>query len=495
MTRKQRWILAGIFLLAASLRCIFINSRNIQYDDAFSYFLARVSLTDIIRGTAADTMPPLYYFLLHFWQMIAIEIWFLRSLSVILSLGAIFFLFLWVRRTISISAGLWAALFAAISPLQIYHAQDIRMYSLLAFCGMGYIFFFYQAWDANRRQIKSIGYWAGLILFGVGAMYTHNLAIFWIIAPILFVILKKDWNFLWKYLLALMVVGIASLPWLVLVPGQVQKIQNAFWTPRPGPVEIIQSIMMLTFNLPEPNRVLFIGGAILAFYIFVLVIYRVIQKWKREPNLLLIFIVCFLPPVILFLASYLLRPVFVIRGFLPSQLAFLGLAGAVTSLDWKNRTGGILVGLIIFNALVSFPALYTYAEFPRSPFASASRQIQQAVNEGYFIVNDNKLSFFPINYYFSSPEQAFLKDQTGSSNDTYAPASQKAMGIYPEEDIASAVAGKNKLVFVIFQEAIREYEAAQIQHPVISWLEKNYTLTRQQTVGDLELMFFESDSK
>jgi mannosyltransferase len=492
MTRKQRLFLVGIFLLAAILRCLLINSRNIQYDDAFSYFLARVPLTDIIRGTAADTMPPLYYLLLHFWQMIANEIWFLRLLSVILSLGAIFFLFSLLRSTVSISAGLWAAFYAAISPLQIYHAQDIRMYALLAFCGMGYLYFFFKAWEANRVQTKSIGRWLGLFLFGAGGMYTHNLAIFWIISPVLFVLLKRDWKFLWKYLLALMAIGLAATPWLILVPGQIQKIQNAFWTPRPGPVEIIQSIMMLTFNLPEPNRVLFVGGAILAFYIFILVLYHVIKNWIKEPNLMLLLIVCFVPPTLLFLSSYLIRPVFVIRGFIPSQLAFLGLAGAVTSLDWKNRTGGILAGLIIVNALISYPALYSYAEFPRSPFAEASGQIQRAVDKGNLIVHDNKLSYFPIDYYFHSPEQVFLKDEPGSSNDTFAVESQQAMGIFPEEKISSAAAGKSKLVFVVFQEAIREYEAAHRQHPVIEWLGENYKLARQQTVGDLVLIFFES---
>lgn len=62
MNRKQRFILAGIVILAAILRCIFINTRNIQYDDAFSYFLARASIENIIQGTAADTMPPLFTF-------------------------------------------------------------------------------------------------------------------------------------------------------------------------------------------------------------------------------------------------------------------------------------------------------------------------------------------------------------------------------------------------------------------------------------------------
>ncbi len=495
MNRKQRLILAGIVILAAVLRCIFINTRNIQYDDAFSYFLARASIENIIRGTAADTMPPLFYFLLHYWQFVVDDIWFLRLLSVFLSLGALLFLFGLVKKSISITAGLWAALFAAISPLQIYHAQDIRMYALLAFCGMGYLYFFFQLWGGDPKPKGKTWNWVGMILFGAGAMYTHNLAVFWVLSPILFVVIKKDWNFLWKYILALLIVALAALPWLIMIPGQVQKIQNAFWTPRPGIVEVIQSIMLLTFNLPEPNQILFFGGAILAAYIFIMVIYRVFRNLSKAPNLLLLTTISFLPPFLLFLVSYLIRPVFVIRGFIPSQLAFLGLTAAITAIDWKIHLGKIMAGLVILNAVFSYPALYSYAEFPRSPFASASLQIRDAVKDDFFIVHDNKLSFFPIHYYFPSTSQVFLKDQPGTANDTFATPSQVAMEIFPVENIDSASNGRNKLVFVVFRETAREYEERNQPHPVISWLKSNYTLTAEKSVGDLRLLYFEREVK
>src|SRR5512137_3063937 len=131
MTKKQKGILLGIILLAVILRSIAINSRNIQYDDAFSYFLARVSLGNIVQGTAADTMPPLYYFLLHFWQMVSHEAWFLRLPGVFFSLVSVWLLYLLVQQLFGRPAAIWAALIAAISPFQYYHAQDVRNYSLL----------------------------------------------------------------------------------------------------------------------------------------------------------------------------------------------------------------------------------------------------------------------------------------------------------------------------------------------------------------------------
>ncbi len=495
MNRRQRLILAGIVILAVILRCIFINTRNIQYDDAFSYFLARASIDNIIRGTAADTMPPLFYFILHFWQMVSDEIWFLRLLSVFLSLGALLFLFGLVKNSISITAGLWAALFAVISPLQIYHAQDIRMYALFACCGMGYLYFFFQLWNDDLKPTRKTWKWVGLILFGASAMYTHNLAVFCVLSPVIFVVMKRDWKFLWKYILALFIIALTTAPWLIMVPGQVQKIQNAFWTPRPGIVEVMQSIMLLTFNLPESNKILFFGGAILAAYIFILVIYRLFRNLSKAPNLLLLTAISFFPPLLLFLLSYLIRPVFVIRGFIPSQMAFLGLTAAIAALDWKIHLGKILAGLVILNAVISYPALFSYSEFPRSPFARASIQIHDAVKDDFFIVHDNKLSFFPIHYYFPSTSQVFLKDQPGTANDTFATTSQEAMEIFPVDNIDTASTGRNKLVYIVFREAAREYEEQNQPHPVISWLKSNFTLTEEKSIGDLKLLYFERDIK
>jgi mannosyltransferase len=124
MNGSNRWWLLGIILLGLVLRCIALQDRSIAYDDAFSIFLARQSLPNIISGTAADTMPPLYYFLLHGWMQAGGPglVW-LRLLSVLLNLGSLLFLYGLTTRLAGEKAGLWSAFLCAISPLQIYHAQ------------------------------------------------------------------------------------------------------------------------------------------------------------------------------------------------------------------------------------------------------------------------------------------------------------------------------------------------------------------------------------
>ena len=64
--KKEIKFLAGIIILGVLLRCLELNSRSIQYDDAFSILLSGRNLNEIISGTAADTMPPLFYFILQY---------------------------------------------------------------------------------------------------------------------------------------------------------------------------------------------------------------------------------------------------------------------------------------------------------------------------------------------------------------------------------------------------------------------------------------------
>ncbi len=162
--KQKKWLLAAGFL-GFVLRCLFLEVRGIQYDDAFSMLLASEDLSSIITGTAADTMPPLYYFLLHFWMFVSTKIWWLRFLSVILSLAGIYLLYKVVHFLLGDRAAIWAVFLAAISPIQIYHAQDVRMYALLQFTQLGYIYCFlrFRAADKSKR-IYSQYFWGLIVL-------------------------------------------------------------------------------------------------------------------------------------------------------------------------------------------------------------------------------------------------------------------------------------------------------------------------------------------
>ncbi len=511
-----------IILLAFGLllRALYLGSREIWYDDAFSILLSEKNFTSIIHGTAADTMPPLYYFLLHIWMAAGESLLWIRLLNVLLSLGVVWLLYRVTADLFGAQAGLWAAALTAISPFQIYHAQEVRMYSLLALALLGYTWCFIRLWlnekdpkgflakpDGGpqeqhaqrtpglfRRTLESVPdrwNWAGLALFGTAALYTHNLAAFTLVVPDVYLLLQRQWRLLGKLAAAQALMGLLFVPWLVFVPGQVSKIQTAFWTPRPGLVELIQAVIQFNATLPLPG-VWMIAAAVLSFLILTVVLIESLRKDERSAGMGLLAAFALAPPILLFAASYLMRPVFVPRGMILSSLAYYAIAGVVIARSWRKGIGVILAALFAVAALISLPYQYTYNEFPRSPYRQATAYLEAAGQPGGMVVHDNKLSYFPMHFFDTALPQRFIADPPGTHNDTLALESQEAMNLFAEPDLSQAAGDSRQVYFVVFTEAIQEYQRqGEANHPSLAWLQAHYQQVDRKVFNDLEVYSFE----
>ncbi len=491
INRRHALVLLVIVTLALVLRVTALNTREIQYDDAFSTFLSQRSFPEIVKGTAADTMPPLYYFLLHAWmEVFGSELAALRSLSILLSIISLLVIFDLSRRMLGVEAGLWAALLTAIAPVQIYHAQDIRMYALLELSQSVYLWCFIGLSDISNNNQSKVGRWLGLILSGTASMYTHNLAVFGLVLPNFYLLLRRRWKNLGRLIAAQAVILVLSLPWLLMVPGQIDKIQRAFWTPRPGLVEIIQAVTMSSAYLPLKG--FWLGAAVVfSVQILVIILIETVRCLRRSAEIQFMALVVLLLPGMLFAISYIMRPVFIPRGFLISALAYYSLAGWIIARRERRWIGGILAASFVAAAAVSLPTLYTFNEFPRSAFRETAAYLQSVERPGALILHDNKLSYFPTHYYAPDLAHKFLADEPGSDNDTYAYASQQAIGLIPAPDVSSAASGYDQVYFVVFQRAIDEYQAiGKGNHPVLDWLESRYRLIGNRSFSDLVVYEF-----
>lgn len=491
---KRPPVISGILILGLGLRCLAINQRGIWYDDAFSIFLSHSSPGQIILGTAADTMPPLYYFLLHYWMKIGQTVWFLRSLNILLSLGVIYLVIWWTNKAFGWSAAILAGLFTAISPFQIYHAQEIRMYMLLCLALTGYLFLFEQIYH-NQNHAKII-YWIGFVFCGTAALYSHNLAIFTLLVPNVYLLIRRDWKFQIRTIKWQLLILLAALPWLAYLPGQINKIQTAFWTPRPGLVEIVQAILAFQSNLPLPSWALILS-AIVSIEFLVILFLEIYRKYRMDQKIHFLLTAWLFPPLIMFFISYLMRPVFVPRAFIFSSIAYPILAGVVFSGIQKGKVNRslfswILTGIWCLVSIIGIVCQATYAEFPRSPYQKASEFLVTGVQRGDVVVHDNKLSFFPMHFYAENLNQVFLADEPGSHNDTYAPASQSAIGLFPVLSISEATNQADRIYFVVFQKSIDEYHAmGYSEHPILAWLGNHYRLINQIPFNDLWIYEFE----
>ena len=487
----QHFRLPLLLVLAGCVRLVGIQSRGIQYDDAFSIFLSSRPLTDIVSGTAADTMPPLYYFSLHFWMRLGQEIWVIRLLSVVFSVLAVFLTYLLVKELLQPAAGLWAALLMAVSPFQYYHAQDVRNYALLLCAQLGYLFFFARIFRRERTVEKLLWRdWLGLILCGTAAMYTHNVAVFALVIPTLFLLVTRRRRLLGRLILAQVAIALLSLPWLALVPGQMAKVQRAWWQNPPGFVEILQIPIVWSAGLPLEG-VWLIAGAVIGLEILVLILIEVLRRGRNTTGIGLLNAVIIGVPALLWITSYIYKPIFVPRGFILSSAAYCGLAGWVISQSWVRGPGKLLLGGFILAAVIGLPAQVNFQGFPRSPFKLAADELSQMAQPGDRIVHDNKLSFFPFHYYQPGLPQGFIADEPGSGNDTYAKGSQEAMQLFPQDDIASAAGSSERVFFVVFARTIQEYrDFGETDHPNLIWLREHYDQVDQQSYNDLEVFQF-----
>lgn len=468
-----------VFVVALGLRLIALESRSIAYDDAFSFFLSRQSLGQIITGTAADTMPPLYYFLLHYWMLLGTQVWFLRLLSVILNLGTIWLFYACVKEIADEDSAFWSALMAALSPLQIYHAQDIRMYALVEFLQVGYLFCYLRTQHNDAKK----GWWIGVVLFGAAAFYSHNLASFALLIPDIWLLWKRKFKPLFTLMLAQVVMVLFALPWLIQLPGQIHKIETAFWTPRPGIVEVLQALLQWSLNLPL-SGVWLVAAAVAAVVWPVLVVWILLRNREtRQDTSFFIFWAAF-QPVVLFAISYFMQPVFVARGFLAASLGMYALAGVVIARQRQNA--GILIGgSFLLAAVISLPFYYSFSSFPRSDYREAANWVLSHQSDSFMVVHDNKLSYFPMAYYAPDLPQEFLADEPGSSNDTFAAASQEAMDMFPQTSIEQAVGEYQVIFFIVFEQTLEEYHQRSEDHPVIVWLSDHCQELVPDPIGDL----------
>jgi len=162
------------------------------------------------RAMDTDTHPPLHPMLLRFWRETFGEGDFAaRSLSAVLSLLGVVFLFLAVRLVSGTSTGLWAALVMAVAPAQIDYAQFARSYSMLVTtvggCCAAAVWVFVRGPSPWRCAVLGIS----MLI----AMLTHYTAAGPLAGLALFLLLRGDQSLRKRVLLT---VAVAAFVWTVI---------------------------------------------------------------------------------------------------------------------------------------------------------------------------------------------------------------------------------------------------------------------------------------
>ncbi len=507
----SRWWPIVILAFAFALRLIGLNSRPIWYDEAFAILFSEKGFSAMLVGTltpvqgaAADVHPIVYYTLLNSWmQLVGQSALAVRALSVFAGLLAVAVLYGIGRRLFNRPTALAGMLIAAVLPFQVDYAQEARMYAGLALFCLLTLWFFLRAIEVGgtRRTLNPrwgrLPEWVGVSVSSAAAMYMHNLAGVFLLAFGLTTLVRP------KIFLKVAAAGAGAfvlwLPWFLNVPGQLAKLQQAYWVTRPDFVTLLQTA--LVFHVGEELLGIRTALPLALFVSLILPLLLAFQLFKARRDFswtgaLWLTALAFGTPLLFFLVS-LYQPVYIQRLLLPAGLVYACLLGWLlwpplqssrSAMPLLIRAGlGVVLGIACIFGLV---AHYTFTQFPRPHFAAADAYLEASLKPGDVVVHSNKLSFLPMLYYDRALPQAYVTDPPGSGSDTLALPTQQVLGLLASPDVETAVHHAPRVWFIIFDRAIQEYAPAP--HPHLAWLTAHYTLAHTEHFDDLSIYEFES---
>jgi len=491
---RHAWL--AVLGLALLPRILLLASRPVWYDEAFAGLFSARGPSAMLYGTlaqeagvAADVHPILYYMLLWMWQLLlGNSPLAIRSLSVLLGLVV-------VVLGMRLAGELWgpktaftAGVLLALSPFQVHYAQEARMYALLAALLLAATLVYHRA-----RRGTGWGAWLLFAFLAAAAQYAHNLAFVYLV-PLAMTSLVTGRRSIAATAAAALAAGLLYLPWLMRIPSQIARVEWAYWIARPGPQELVRTLLVYWCGLPIPDwsLPLALAGGLLAVVIAGLSTIRSLREQVEGAHLAAWAAWLAGAPVLLMFAVSQWRPVYLDRALLPAGAMFmLWIAWALRSVRVTGLLKGTAWAGLVVVTLIGLFGFYTYRGFPYAPFGELDALLRDRRAAGEVILHSNKITALPAVFVGPDLEHRFLADPPRSASDTLAPATQQALGLAASPDANSATAAASGVWFVLFDREIEDYRAEGFAaHPALEWLGAHFRLTDTVSLGDLSVYHF-----
>src|SRR5690349_4584320 len=180
--RHFKWLVLAGVLLAMGISLAIGLMQSVWFDEAYSIWLAKQPIGELLRLTSVDTHPPFYYMLLKGWAgMFGWGEFALRSLSVLAMGGALATGVVLVKRLFGVRAALIALMFGVFAPFLLRYGFEIRMYALASCIGIAATYVLVRAVEEKvyKKQVWLYVLYAVLVALGVYVLY--YMALLWIV--------------------------------------------------------------------------------------------------------------------------------------------------------------------------------------------------------------------------------------------------------------------------------------------------------------------------
>ena len=204
-------VLGALILLGLLLRLLRLDYQPLWWDEGYSVWFAGQPLGEMVRLTAQDIHPPLYYALLHPWSaLLGFSPVALRLFGVLVATLSIPLAYLAGRDLEDRRTGWIAAAFVAIDGFAIFYSQEIRMYGLAGVFSLAALWTGWRWAQPGAKRKFGVAY-ALSILAGMYTLYTFALLP---LAQTIWVLwMRRDRLRAWFIALAAAV--LLYLPWLI----------------------------------------------------------------------------------------------------------------------------------------------------------------------------------------------------------------------------------------------------------------------------------------
>jgi hypothetical protein len=400
-----RWPMAVLIaLLALATRLYGLDRKSVWFDEAITYLDAHEPWPRLLEAIRADVHPPLNYVLFHLWPLTDAGDFWLRLPAALLGALAALIAWAWARRVGTPLQALLTGAFVALAPLQIDLAQEARMYGLLLALTATSL------WLLDRVLVcpTRLGL-AGYALACALLLYTHYYAAFLLAAQSLAALLLLSGAYARGARLAvgaLIVAGIAFLPWLPVMVEQARGIQGDYWIAPPTLTTLWVTFRELAAHTPPDAQFPLLLRAAYVVQATLILLGAVLAV--RMPRQRVAVLLGAVPLGLAFGISLLVAPVYAVRYISPLGLAFgFLLARGATALPKPYAIGSAVVALA--PVLLSVGPLYTDPGYSRADLRAAAAAVSAERQPNDVVLHLGAFTATPFDYYHVSPPGVVLE--------------------------------------------------------------------------------------
>lgn len=342
----MKYIPAFIFAVGIILRALLIWQAPLWYDENFTLILTLLPFDRMMAATAGDVHPPLWYIIEWITFHSAMwPAWSLRLPALAFSiLSMVAFWRVMEEMIIPRRVRLIAFALMAVMPMQIWYAQEARMYAMLEFFALAALY------NAMKNR------WILFTIASIAMLYTQNYGMFYLASIWLVVLVRYPKN-IYKATAACVIACVAFLPWVFVLSKQMGEISGRYWIMDSSGAAVL-AILQRLFFVSVLDGFPAIAAHALVYIALIIGVWWMVRKsyhpWKWS-----VLIMAFVPLAIAFVASIVWQPVMLFRPLIGSS-PYLYLV-AVWPLEYLavQPVATKMRGVVLYAACFAFPLIIT----------------------------------------------------------------------------------------------------------------------------------------